>query len=366
VPFPLETPRAVPFADRFDAGVKLAGALAGKAAQRTLLLGLYRGGVAVAAAAAARLGLPFAPLAVRKVGHPDNPELAIGAVAPRSVAVLDATAPLLEAGVLAAALERARLELAESAAGLPPLDLVGRPCVVVDDGLATGLTALAACRAALELGATAAAVATPVASEAALERLAAEGFTATALVIARRLVAVSRWYRRFDPPDPGQLRALLQFRPAVRRELLALAGRLCRLELPAGFWQAGAVAVVGPPQDLADPGRALCRERVGFLAVPWRGREDPQVAVAAIEALRALPETALLPLALWGVGEGSRPVATATWALGRGVVCAALAEQAATSADPQTAVLPYDRAQDPARTAAALRRQLESGSPRRG
>jgi putative phosphoribosyl transferase len=149
-----------PYADRDGAGTVLAGLLARQLAEddadvdRLLVLGLPRGGIPVAAAVARRLGAPLDVLLVRKVGAPEQPELALGAVA----AIGDRTAmvgnepALRQRGVppaeFAAACRAQLNTLVQQAIGYrghrAPLDLAARPVIVVDDGVATGSTVRAA------------------------------------------------------------------------------------------------------------------------------------------------------------------------------------------------------------------------------
>jgi len=171
------------FADRADAGRRLGAALTTEYRGRpdTLVLGLPRGGVVVAAEVARVLHLPMDALVVRKVGVPGFPELALGAV------VADGE-PVLNAGVLRAeglgSEVVTRLVEAERAvcverearyrAGLPPLDVGGRTVLIVDDGLATGATMRAAVAALRPQRPAAIVVAVPVGPRETLELLERE------------------------------------------------------------------------------------------------------------------------------------------------------------------------------------------------
>jgi len=313
----------MPFADRRDAGARLAAALGDLAGKEAVLLGMVRGGLPVAAQAAAGLSLPYAPLPVRKVGHPENPELAIGAVAAGGVRVLDPLAEaLLPATAVANAVAKAEAELA--AAGSRFATAVGgRLCVVVDDGLATGLTAVAGWQAALRLGAKEAVVAAPVASTAALARLSRAGAPARTLYATDHLGAVSRWYRRFEPPPAEELEALCSFRPAVARQLLFPARFPARLELPPFFWERGVVVAVGPRREVEAALWALAEEGVGAAGIPGEGRDGAVLCMAAVEALRRRRETAVVPLGLWGIGPCGEAVQVAATNLGCGVAAVA-------------------------------------------
>jgi putative phosphoribosyl transferase len=130
------------FRDRRDAGRQLAdlllrdGALAGD----SVVVGLARGGVAVAAPVAAALGAPLDALAVRKLGHPDQPEYALGAVTPGDGVFVRDRAGLTPER-LAQAVDATRREARELDAALhaerPAVAPAGRTVVLVDDGLAT-------------------------------------------------------------------------------------------------------------------------------------------------------------------------------------------------------------------------------------
>ncbi|HYX84610.1 MAG TPA: phosphoribosyltransferase family protein [Gaiellales bacterium] len=197
-------PRDVPFADRRDAGGKLADRLSTERLSDGVVVGLARGGVVVAAEVARSLGLALDALAVRKVGHPLQPELAIGAVAPGGVYVRDqldlVPADVSRAVALtedeARALDRRLHELR------PAVDVSGRPCILVDDGLATGATMIAAARWARRAGAARVIVAVPVGSPQAVETLRAEADDVICLAAPALLFAVGEWYVDFDQvPD---------------------------------------------------------------------------------------------------------------------------------------------------------------------
>jgi len=159
----------VTFRDRADAGRRLAAALAAKAAERPVVLGLPRGGVAVGYEVAVALGAPLDVILVRKIGVPSQPELAMGALGEGGVVVVNHDV-VAAAGLSAedfAAVQRAELiELERRAVAYrgdrPRIPLEGRPAIVVDDGVATGSTARAACQVARALGATPLTLAVPV------------------------------------------------------------------------------------------------------------------------------------------------------------------------------------------------------------
>jgi len=167
----------VVFRDRVDAGRRLAARLADSSGD-VVVLGLPRGGVPVAAEVAAALGVPLDVIVVRKLGVPFQPEVAMGAIGEDGVRLLDQD--LIErAGITPAEIEsverreRATLEarVARFRSGFERLDLAGRTAIIVDDGIATGATASAACRVARGLGAARVIVAVPVGGPDAVRRV---------------------------------------------------------------------------------------------------------------------------------------------------------------------------------------------------
>lgn len=205
----------LPYADRREAGRVLADALQHLVGRAGLLvLGLPRGGVPVAHEVALALAAPLDVLIVRKLGHPHQPEYAIGAIASGGIRVMSDAAAL---GVLALDLERIvraeeeelqrRERLYRGAA--PPLVLHDRAVVLVDDGLATGSTMRAAVRAVRQQQPAFVCVAVPVGATESCEALAAE---ADEVVCPARPIpfrAVGAWYREFAQTDDDEVRRLL-------------------------------------------------------------------------------------------------------------------------------------------------------------
>ncbi len=181
------------------------------------VLGLPRGGVPVAFEVARALRAPLDVLLVRKVGMPWQPELAIGAVATGGVTVRPPLGAAYEAPVAEeefanlAAHERGELERRERLyrSGRTPLALDGRSVVLVDDGIATGATMLAAVRASWKLRAAAVVVAAPVASREAATLLGCECSELVILWIPPALRAVGEWYADFDQVEDGEVIRLL-------------------------------------------------------------------------------------------------------------------------------------------------------------
>lgn len=158
------------FTDRGQAGRELAKQLLGLRGQPVVVLGLPRGGVPVAAEVARALGAPLDVIVVRKLGVPFQPELAMGAIGEDGVRVIGPDVMRM-ARVSAAELktieERERAEVDRRArryrAGRDRVPLTDRVAVIIDDGIATGATARAACQVARALGAARVVLATPVA-----------------------------------------------------------------------------------------------------------------------------------------------------------------------------------------------------------
>lgn len=208
------------FLDRRDAGRQLAAELASLAEEQPVIVALPRGGVPVGFEVARALGAPLDILAVRKLGAPGNPELGVGAVAEDGTGVLDPqSAGILgvTGAVLDATLERESLELRRRVEHYrderPPIPVQGRTVIVVDDGLATGLSDLAAVRALRNAGAGRIVVAVPVASSESVSMLAGETDRVICLTVPKRLHGVGVWYRDFTPVSDEEVLALLAETP---------------------------------------------------------------------------------------------------------------------------------------------------------
>ena len=181
-----------------------------------MVLGIPRGGVVVAAEIGTRLGLPVDVVVPRKIGAPRNPELGIGAIAP-GVRVLDGGI-IERLGVGADYLEReiARQEreiarrTAAYRAGAAPVALGGRTAVVVDDGVATGGTAVAALRWSRAQAARRVVLAVPVAPSASIRKLEGEADRLVVLETPEPFTAVGEWYRRFGQASDADVIAALR------------------------------------------------------------------------------------------------------------------------------------------------------------
>lgn len=204
------------FMDRADAGRQLAGRLRYLRGQPVVVLGLPRGGVPVAAQVAHALGAPLDVIVVRKLGVPFQPELGMGAVGEDDVLVLDPR--VVEAiGVseedLAAVMERERREVRRRAeryrsAG-PRVPLDGQIAVIVDDGIATGSTARAACRVARALGAARLVLATPVAPPGWELRIGDDADELVSVSTPEPFFAIGQFYADFSQTSDEEVIACL-------------------------------------------------------------------------------------------------------------------------------------------------------------
>jgi len=205
------------FIDRADAGRALANALVHlRAAPGAIVLGLPRGGVPVAWEVASALELPLDVLVVRKLGLPQQPELAMGAIASGGALVVNEEVVRYLGGRHQAfeavrSREQAELERRERdyRGARPPLELAGRTAILVDDGLATGATMEAAVRALRSLGASRVVVAVPVASQEAMERIEALADEVVCLAAPPFFSAVGQWYADFGQTEDAEVRDLL-------------------------------------------------------------------------------------------------------------------------------------------------------------
>jgi putative phosphoribosyl transferase len=206
------------FVDRAEAGARLAGALRNVVGPEALILAIPRGGVEVGAAIADPLGLELDVVIPRKVGAPGNPELGLGAVAEgvevldaRLIAILDVSQDYLRAEI-----EAQQAEIARRAAAYrgdrAPSSPTGRHAVVVDDGVATGGTAVAALRWARSRAASRVVLAVPVAPREAVPRLRAEADDLVVLATPEPFHAVGQWYRDFPQVADERVVELLSSR----------------------------------------------------------------------------------------------------------------------------------------------------------
>jgi predicted phosphoribosyltransferase len=199
------------FADRRDAGRRLAGLLGRYRSEQPVILGLPRGGVVVGHEVALALEAPLDVLIVRKLGVPGAEEFALGATAPGATLVdRDLVARLGVSPTAIAEIVRRETDEMTRRTGAyrgsrPPLDLTGRTVIVVDDGLATGATAQAAVRSLRQQGPRRIIFAAPVCSPDGAEALRALADEVVCLISPPEMQAVGWWYEDFRPTTDAEV-----------------------------------------------------------------------------------------------------------------------------------------------------------------
>ena len=204
------------FTDRTEAGKRLAEHLGHFADQDVVVLGLPRGGIPVAYEVATALHAPLDVIVVRKLGVPFQPELAMGAIGEDGARVLNDEVLRLAhvtAGELAAVEERERAELERRArrfrGARPRIDLTGRTALIVDDGIATGSTARAACHVARAHGAARIVLAAPVAPPDAAGRFTGDADELIVCETPEPFFGVGQFYTDFSQTSDDEVVDLL-------------------------------------------------------------------------------------------------------------------------------------------------------------
>jgi predicted phosphoribosyltransferase len=210
------------FADRIDAGRQLGANLRDFidrecAGDETVVLALPRGGVPVAYQVAKALGTPLDIFVVRKLGAPQQPELAMGAIASGGVRVIN--------GEVVRALDVTPEQLAETAeretrelerrehayrGERAPVDVKDKCVLLVDDGVATGYTVRAAVAALRQRGPKKIIIAVPVAARDTCEDLKRRADAVICLITPYDFAAVGQWYSHFDQTSDDEVRLLLE------------------------------------------------------------------------------------------------------------------------------------------------------------
>lgn len=205
------------FRDRTDAGRQLAQQLQHYQGSDTIVLALPRGGVVVGYEVALALGAPLDVLVARKLGLPEDPELGIGAIAPGGIRVLDERfigCLDLSAGELEQATQRETAEmhrrLARYRGARPPLELVGKTVILVDDGVATGLTARAAIQSIRQQMPQKLVLAVPVGAPDSIHTLRAEVDDLVCLLEPPQFSALSQFYLHFEQTSDEEVVSLLE------------------------------------------------------------------------------------------------------------------------------------------------------------
>ncbi|MBA3423997.1 MAG: phosphoribosyltransferase [Rubrobacter sp.] len=205
------------FKDRADAGRRLAGSLARYRNEGPTILALPRGGVPVGYEISRSLGAPLDVIVARKLGAPDQPELGIGAVAPDGVRILN-TAAVRAIGISKDYLDKiTRKETAEMKrrlrhfrGGRPELEIRGRTAILVDDGLATGVTARAAIETLRRRNPKRVVLAVPICAAPTAAWIRNEVDDLVSLKTPPELGAIGLWYRNFDQTSDAEVVRLLE------------------------------------------------------------------------------------------------------------------------------------------------------------
>jgi putative phosphoribosyl transferase len=204
------------FLDRSDAGRRLAALLVEKDLPDPVVEGMARGGVPVAHVVANVLGAPLDVVVVRKLGHPNQPELGLGAIAESGVRLVNETLveqlrvpPDVIDAVAARELEELERRLRTYRGDRPPVPVEGRTAIVVDDGLATGFTARAAVEVMRHRGASSVVVAVPVGPPGAVQSLRGVADEVVCVEITERFFGISEWYVDFHQVSDAEVARLL-------------------------------------------------------------------------------------------------------------------------------------------------------------
>ncbi|HLN15987.1 MAG TPA: alpha/beta family hydrolase [Acidimicrobiales bacterium] len=205
------------FQDRADAGRQVAERLGHLCGNDVVVLGLPRGGVPVAFEVAKALGAPLDVIVVRKLGVPFQPELAMGAIGEDGVRITNEVV-VRGAGIGPEAFgeveQRERAELERRVRllrrGRARVSLEGRTAVVVDDGIATGSTARAACLVARAHGAAAVVLAAPVGAQRSITELEAVADEVVCVETPVSFFAIGEWYDDFRPTTDEEVVRLLE------------------------------------------------------------------------------------------------------------------------------------------------------------
>ena len=253
------------FRNRSDAGRRLANRLQFLSGEDVVVLGLPRGGVPVAAAVARALGAPLDVILVRKLGVPAQPELGLGAIGESGARVINQEvvryAHVSEAQIAQVeAKERAELQRrAQRFRGdAPHVPLAGRTAMIVDDGIATGSTARAACQVARALGAAAVVLAVPVAPPSADRALRGDADEVICLEMPDRFLAIGEWYEDFAQTSDEEVVALLRAAhagPGAQAGPGAPAGAGALAEVAAGVVPVDAAGQANDRQEEQVPER---------------------------------------------------------------------------------------------------------------
>lgn len=205
------------FRDRDEAGALLASKLMAYTNKPdVIVLALPRGGVPVGAQVAKKLKVPFDVFVVRKLGLPGHPELAMGAIASGGVRVLNGdvvNALRIRDEVINAVTAEEYQELKRREQSyredLPPPEVEGKTVIIVDDGIATGSTMVAAISALRQLNAGRVVVATPTVARSTYDYLRRNADDVVAVIVPEEFFDVGQWYEDFSQTSDEEVHRLL-------------------------------------------------------------------------------------------------------------------------------------------------------------
>lgn len=204
------------FRDRVDAGKQLSLKLGHYRDTNAVVVGLVRGGVVVAAEVAAALGLPLDVMIVKKIGAPENEELALGAVSEEGIGVFnDHLISMLGVSreYLRKEIERQKEQIKEVKKGYlkghHPIDFTGKTVILVDDGIATGASMKVAIQAAKARQAGRVVLAVPVAAADSLRELSETVDEGVCLYLPSTFYAVGAFYKNFPQISDDEVSSLL-------------------------------------------------------------------------------------------------------------------------------------------------------------
>lgn len=205
------------FRDRDEAGALLASKLMAYTNKPdVIVLALPRGGVPVGAQVAKKLKVPFDVFVVRKLGLPGRPELAMGAIASGGVRVLNGdvvNALRIRDEVINAVTAEEYQELKRREQSyredLPPPEVEGKTVIIVDDGIATGSTMVAAISALRQLNAGRVVVATPTVARSTYDYLRRNADDVVAVIVPEEFFDVGQWYEDFSQTSDEEVHRLL-------------------------------------------------------------------------------------------------------------------------------------------------------------
>jgi putative phosphoribosyl transferase len=320
------------FRDRVQAGQRLANELTALGNNKAVVLGLVKGGVAVAAQVARQLGAPLDVMVVRKIGMPGNPELGIGAIGEDDVLWIDSrTAALthVDPSELESELKHGLVQVTRMVKRFrgdrPPLPLEGRTALIVDDGLATGVTAKAAAKLARRRGAEHVIVAAPVGSEAARELIGEDADRVITLETQEPWVSLSHWYREFPQVSDDEVLGALKD--------MELGRELVLPDSPIGVvvFAHGSGSSRKSPRNRA-VAETLRQAGIGTLLIDLLSEKEAEQQenvfdihlltdrlIAATGWLESKPEAKGLPIGFFGASTGAAAALSAAARLGSSI-----------------------------------------------